>query len=546
MKVIVLGAGIIGVSTAWYLLEQGHEVTVVDRQPDAALETSFANGAQISVSFCEPWAHPSAPLKVLKWLLRDDSPLLFRPKLDPHQWRWGLSFLTQCTDAAFERNVAQLVALGRYSHESLKSLVAQTGIEYDRLERGILHFFSQPARLRRRRRRRRADAPPRRRPPRAVARRGAAGRARAGAPSARSIAGGTYTASDESGDARVFTQQLARAVPAARRDASCYEHDILGFDAPVAAMQRVRVRRPAQPASAAALRGRRVRGRHGHASPRRCCARSASTSTSTRPRATRPRCKLKQPERASVVSMIDDTRKIAISRLGDTIRVAGTAEMAGYDTGARQRDLTRALPGAGAPLRRAVPRRGRHQRAQLLGRPAPEHADQHPLHRPQQLANLWVNAGHGTLGWTHGAGSGRALAELMSGVQPALDFGFCGGDAGHALARGHRLSAIVSVAAAGGDLVAVGLVARDRLLQVGVLGARQECRPCRARPGAARPSPGRPSSGRARPSTRACRGAAGRCAAPRCSSCSAAASRASSPCGGCSPSGCSSRRWRCR
>ena len=93
MKVVVLGAGIIGISTAWHLLRRGHEVVVVDRQPGAALETSFANGAQISVSFCEPWAHPSAPLKVLKWLTRDDAPLLFRPQLDWFQWRWGLRFL---------------------------------------------------------------------------------------------------------------------------------------------------------------------------------------------------------------------------------------------------------------------------------------------------------------------------------------------------------------------------------------------------------------------------------------------------------------------
>ncbi|HET7794103.1 MAG TPA: FAD-dependent oxidoreductase, partial [Rhizobacter sp.] len=227
MRVVVMGAGIIGVSTAWYLLEQGHEVTVVDRQRDAALETSFANGAQISVSFCEPWAHPAAPLKVAKWLLRDDAPLLFRPKLDPHQWRWGLSFLTQCTHAAFERNVTQLVALGRYSHESLKSLVAQTGIEYDRLERGILHFFSNQqdfddaatgVELMRRhgvdRRLLSRDEVLQVEP----ALRGFGER----------IAGGTYTASDESGDARVFTQQLARLCQ--QRGASfLYEHDILGL-----------------------------------------------------------------------------------------------------------------------------------------------------------------------------------------------------------------------------------------------------------------------------------------------------------------------------
>ena len=240
MKVIVLGAGIIGISTAWYLLEEGHEVTVVDRQPDAALETSFANGAQISVSFCEPWANAEAPFKVAKWLLRDDSPLLFRPKLDPHQWRWGLSFLGQCSDAAFERNVQQLVALGRYSHESLKGLVAQTGIEYHRLERGILHFFSSQqdfeagaagAELMRRhgvdRRVLSRDE---------VLKVEPALRAYAA-----HIAGGTYTPSDESGDARVFTQQLAQRC-AERGVRFLYGHDVLGFGSSGHTVESVKVR----------------------------------------------------------------------------------------------------------------------------------------------------------------------------------------------------------------------------------------------------------------------------------------------------------------
>src|SRR5690606_13297781 len=122
MKVTVLGAGIIGVSTAWHLLQRGHEVTLVDRQPDAALETSFANAAQSSASYCEPWANREAPLKALKWMFSPTSPLLFRPQMDPAQWRWGLQFLAQCNDAAFERNVAQLVALGSYSHAALKDV----------------------------------------------------------------------------------------------------------------------------------------------------------------------------------------------------------------------------------------------------------------------------------------------------------------------------------------------------------------------------------------------------------------------------------------
>ncbi|MFY8016994.1 MAG: FAD-dependent oxidoreductase, partial [Inhella sp.] len=128
MKVVVLGAGIVGVTTAWYLLQDGHEVVLVDRQPDAALETSFANGAQISVSFCEPWANAWVPIKVLKWLARDDSPLLFRPRLEIAQMRYGLAFLMECTSASFERNVEELVQLGRYSHARHKELALATGI----------------------------------------------------------------------------------------------------------------------------------------------------------------------------------------------------------------------------------------------------------------------------------------------------------------------------------------------------------------------------------------------------------------------------------
>ncbi|MGY4831519.1 D-amino acid dehydrogenase [Sphaerotilaceae bacterium SBD11-9] len=430
MKVVVMGAGIIGVSTAWYLLDQGHEVTVVDRQRDAALETSFANGAQISVSFCEPWAHPAAPLKVAKWLLRDDAPLLFRPKLDPHQWRWGLSFLTQCTHAAFERNVTQLVALGRYSHESLKSLVAQTGIEYDRLERGILHFFSNQqdfddaaggVELMRRhgvdRRVLSRDEVLQVEP----SLRGFADR----------IAGGTYTASDESGDARVFTQQLARLCQ--QRGATfLYEHDILGIDVAGGSVQGVRV--------GDQLSGQRRTLR----ADAYVAAMGSFTAPLLRPlgiylniypaKGYSATFKLKQPERASVVSMIDDGRKIAISRLGDTIRVAGTAEMAGYDTGLESATSQVRCAALVRRYEELFPGVADTSEPNFWAGLRPSTPNNIPyIGRGGKLRNLWLNAGHGTLGWTHGAGSGRALAELMSGLQPALDFGFCGDEAGHAL-----------------------------------------------------------------------------------------------------------------
>src|SRR5207245_8353150 len=193
---------VIGVSTAWHLLERGHEVTIVDRQPDAALETSFANAAQISVSYCEPWANKDAPLKALKWMFDKQAPLLFRPKLDWQQWRWGLQFLGQCNDAAFERNVQQIVALGAYSHTALKEVVQATGIEYHRLERGIAHYYTDQKSFDTA-----GDAAA------LMQKYGVARRVVSTSelleiePTFKSFAhrivGGTYTASDESGDARI-------------------------------------------------------------------------------------------------------------------------------------------------------------------------------------------------------------------------------------------------------------------------------------------------------------------------------------------------------
>lgn len=422
MKVIVLGAGIIGISTAWYLLDEGYEVTVVDRQDDAALETSFGNGAQISVSFCEPWASADAPLKVAKWLLRDDAPLLFRPRLDPHQWRWGLSFLTQCHDAAFERNVAQLVALGRYSHESLKSLVAATGIEYQRLERGILHFFSTQADF---------DA-------------GAAGAEimrRHGvdrrvlsrdevlkvepalAAFAPRIFGGTYTPSDESGDAQVFTQQLARLC-AARGATFLYGHDVLGLERDGAAVTGVRVRERATQAVRTLGADHYVAAMGSFTAP---LLRPLGLYLNIYPaKGYSATLRLKQPARASTVSLLDDGRKIAISRLGDHVRIAGTAEMAGYDTSLDSRTSQVRCRALVQRYEELFPGVADTREPNFWAGLRPSTPTNIPYIGRSRIANLWLNAGHGTLGWTHGAGSGRALALLMSGKRPELAFGFCG------------------------------------------------------------------------------------------------------------------------
>jgi D-amino-acid dehydrogenase len=422
MKVIVLGAGILGVSTAWHLLEQGHGVTVVDRQPDAAMEASFANGAQISVSFCEPWANADAPAKILKWLWRSDAPLLFRPRLDAHQWRWALSFLTQCTDAAFARNVRELVALGRYSHDSLKAVVEATGIEYHRLERGILHFFSSAAGFEagvagaQLMRECGVDR-------RVLDREGVLRVEPALAAHAGHIHGGTYTASDESGDARVFTQALA-AHCRARGARFLHETAIDRIDTAGGEVAGVHVRNLRHGTVRHLQADQYVVALGAHSAP---LLRPLGIWLNLYPaKGYSATMRLKAPDRASMTSLMDDEAKLAISRLGDEIRVAGTAELSGYDTdldGAVARRRCAALVERYEAL---FPGVADTTEPRFFAGLRPSTPDNRPLIGRSKLPNLWLNTGHGTLGWTHGAGSGKALAELISGRQPALDYGFCG------------------------------------------------------------------------------------------------------------------------
>ena len=432
MKVLILGAGIIGTSTAWHLLERGHEVVVVDRQPAPARETSFANAAQISVSYCEPWANAQAPAKVLKWMFRKDAPLLFRPQWPVgdgwRQWMWGLRFLAECNDAAFERNVQQLVALGAYSHEALKAVVAATGIDYHRVERGIAHYYTDAKSF--------DDAAA-----------GAAVMNRYGVdrrvvsrdellaiePAFRSFAhrivGGTYTPSDESGDARVFTEELARRCEA-RGAQFLFGRDIEQLQAEGGAVTGARVRdratggaRTMQADAVVVACGSYTAG----------LLRGVGVHLPIYPgKGYSATFRILQPERAPWVSTIDDEVKCAMSRLGDHLRVAGTIELGGFDLSldtpvARARcemlarRIEQVLPGV---CDTRLEREGGQPGFWTGLRPAT------PTNIPYigrtKVRGLWVNAGHGTLGWTHGAGSGLALAELISGQRPAMDFRFYG------------------------------------------------------------------------------------------------------------------------
>ena len=427
MKTLVLGAGIIGISTAWHLAERGHEVVVVDRQRDAALETSFANAAQISVSYCEPWANRHAPGKLLKWMFRNDAPLLFRPRLDWQQWRWGLQFLSQCNDIAFERNVQQLVALGAYSHAALKDVVGATGIEYNRLERGIAHFYTDQKAF--------DDA--------AVAAelmqkygvdRKVVSRDELFAvePAFRNferIVGGTYTASDESGDARVFTQKLAQLC-AARGVRFLFGHDVERLETAGGSIRAVRVRDRATGMAQGLHADDVVVACGSWSAP---LLRQVGVDLPIYPgKGYSATFKLKKPADAPFVSSIDDEVKVAMSRLGDELRVAGTIEVSGYDATldsqlARDRcrmlaeRIEKVLPGV---CDTRLPEQGGDPKFWTGLRPAtPTNI---PFIGRTKVGGLWLNAGHGTLGWTHGAGSGKALAELIVGRMPRMNFRFHG------------------------------------------------------------------------------------------------------------------------
>jgi len=402
MRVAVLGAGVIGVTGAWYLARAGHEVTLMDRQPEAGMETSFANGGQISAGHAEPWARPSVLPKVLKWLGREDAPLLFRPRADLAQWMWGLRFALECIPGRFERNRRQLAGLATYSRSSLIELRAETGIQYHQLSKGILRFCTEQSDF---------DAL------------AAHGQTRSGAEclaieprlrnSGAPVLGGVFAPQDESGDAHEFTLQLAQL---AEKRGVRFLRDTTVEGLEIAGGRVI----------AAQAGGRRLEADAfvvslGSYSP--LLLRSLGISIPVYPLKGYSITIPLSPQAAAgapTVSLTDEAHKLVLSRLGDRLRCAGTAELTGYDTTVngvrcaailkRVEQLFPALAGARnvqywAGLRPATP-----NNVPVIGR--------------TRYENLFLNTGHGTLGWTLAAGSGRALADLVSGRRPEVDFSF--------------------------------------------------------------------------------------------------------------------------
>jgi D-amino-acid dehydrogenase len=407
MKVLVLGGGVIGVTSAWYLARAGHEVTVVDRQDEPARETSYANGGQISWGAGGPWAAPGMPFTALKWLLRPHSPLVLRPRLDPALWRWLMQMLGNCTAHKYLVNKERQLRLARYSHAQLAALRADTGIDYDARARGVLVVERDAREL--------ADRHGERTlldrlgiPYRVLDRAGCIAHEPALAPVAERIAGGVLYPEDEHGDCRKFTLELAtraQRLGAQFRGATTVQR----LETDAGRIARIDTDRGPLAADAYVLAC-------GSYSP--LLAAPLGLRLPVYPvkgySITLP---ITNPEAAPQGTLTDEHYKIVISRLGDRLRAAGTAELTGYDLQLR--------PGRIATLKHSLrslfPDAGDIDHAEPWAGLRPMTPDNPPLLGATPCKNLFLNTGHGTLGWTMACGSGKVLADLVSGREPDID-----------------------------------------------------------------------------------------------------------------------------
>jgi len=392
MRVAVLGAGVIGVATAWYLRQAGHDVRVLDRREGPGLETSFANGGQISADHAAPWAKPGVPLQALKWMVQEDAPLLFRLRADPAQWRWGLQFLRNCTAERFKENAARLQRLGRYSRAQLQALRDDTGIQYDRAARGILVLYTEGHPF----------EPGMKTPDECVALEPAI------APMKDRLVGGRVYPEDESGDAYKFTVELAKLC----------EANGVGFDFGVS-IERLLTENgkiTAVKTPTGSIQADAFVLALGSYSP--LLARPLGIDLPIYPlkgySVTMP---VKDPAAAWTVSLSDEAHKLVLSRLGDRLRIAGTAELNGYDTSINE---TRCR----AIVKRVMelfPDAGDSSKVQFWTGLRPATPTNLPCIGTTRYPNLFLNTGHGTLGWTHACGSGRIVADLVSGRRPEVE-----------------------------------------------------------------------------------------------------------------------------
>ncbi|HEY8907675.1 MAG TPA: D-amino acid dehydrogenase [Rhodoferax sp.] len=406
MRVLILGSGVIGTTMAYYLARAGHEVEVVDRQPGPGLETSYANAGEVSPGYSAPWAGPGVPIKAIQWLLMHHSPLVIKPMLDPSMWRWGLSMLRNCTEARYRVNKGRMVRLAEYSRDCLKELRAEIGIQYDDREQGTLQLFRTQKQL---------DGTGKdieilkqyQVPYQLLDRAGYLKYEPALADVQDKFVGALRLPGDETGDCFKFTSTLA--------DRAKELGVTFRFGVDIQRIERS---------------GSRITGVHTDAgvltADRYVLALGSYSKHMLAPLGIRiPVYPVKgysitvpitNAAKAPESTIMDETHKVAVTRLGDRIRVGGTAQLSGFDLDLdpnRQRTLEFVVSDL-------FPQGGDVRQAEFWTGLRPMTPDGTPILGETPVENLFLSTGHGTLGWTMAAGTGRVMADLISGRQPDI------------------------------------------------------------------------------------------------------------------------------
>jgi len=403
VKIVVLGSGVIGVTSAYYLARAGHEVTVIDRQAGPGLETSFANAGQISPGYAAPWAAPGVPLKALRWMLQKHAPLAVGLDGSMNQLRWMWRMLRNCSEQRYAVNKERMVRLAQYSRDCLEDLRTVTGLQYKGRQGGTLQVFRTAAQL---------DSVAK-----DVAVLKSAGvpfelldskdlaRAEPALNVAR-LVGGLRLVNDETGDCHLFTTRLGRLAQS------------LGVQFQFGtSVDRVEVRNGRV---AGIVQGRRLLKADAYVMALGACSTPLLAGVLDIPvypvKGYSITVPIASPFRAPVSTVLDEGYKVAITRFDDRIRVGGMAELRGFDLRLQRRRretlelcLGELFPGAGEP-----------EADSFWTGLRPMTPDGTPIVGPTRLPNLFLNTGHGTLGWTMACGSARVLADQLSGRAPDI------------------------------------------------------------------------------------------------------------------------------
>ncbi len=412
MKVIVLGGGVIGVSTAYYLASAGHQVTVIERQPGVGLETSFANAGEISPGYSAPWAAPGLPIKAIKWLFMHFRPLVIRPRPDPAMILWGLALLRNCTAARYEQNKTRMLALAQYSRTCLEQLRADTNIQYDQRMKGTLQLFRTQKQLDGTA----ADIAVLKRFDVAyelLDRAGCIAAEPALAHVPEKSVGGLRLMGDETGDCFMFTKALA-TMARQRGVEFLFGHTITALERGASGIAAVRV---TGPSGATRMTGDAFVMAMGSYSP--LLARQLGLSLPVYPvKGYSLTVPISDESGAPQSTLMDETFNVAVTRLGNRVRVGGTAELTGYNLKLRE-SRRQTLNHVVTDL---FPHAGDVSKASFWTGLRPMTPDGPPVIGKSKIPNLWFNTGHGTLGWTMAAGSGRLMSDLIGGKTPEIAY----------------------------------------------------------------------------------------------------------------------------